>query len=550
MTNAPRSPEFFLKRAGLEHAAYTFLAGDASLRKYYRLTNGVILMDAPPPEDPARFCQIADFLRSHGLNTPQIFATDFENGWVLLEDFGDMTYTQALKKGHNEEQLYETAVDTLIDLHQRITTQLDFLAPYDTQTLMREVKLLTEWYWPAIKGAPIPTTIAQEYEACWQAAFEACTYAPKSLILRDYHVDNVMIIPQKTCGLLDFQDALWGSVTYDLVSLLEDARRDISPTLQEKMWARYLAAFPHLDETSIKQEGAILSAGRHAKIIGIFTRLAIRDHKLHYLQHILRVWRLLDQCLTHPALVDVRSWFERYLPERVAPTPPITQAMILAAGHGKRLAPITYETPKPLIPLAGKPLLDYTLERLKASEIQKCVINTHHLADKITHYVAQRGDPTIHLSPESQLLETGGGITHALTHFNNKPFFSVNGDVWWQSDQDVFKQLTQAWREEEMDALLLLVPVGSHLGGRTTGDYQLGEDGRLTHDPATGPYIYSGIQLLHPRLFDGCEAVPFSIVPLYHKAQAKGRLFGCVLKGQWSDIGTPEDLALLEATLK
>lgn len=543
LPNLTRSPDSFLEKCGWHQAERTFLAGDASLRKYYRLTDprkgSAVLMDAPPPEDPERFCVIARFLKDKGLHAPEILASDFEDGWVLLEDFGDMTYTQALKEG-SEEELYATAVDTLIELHRRIMISPPFLKPYDTQALLNEARLLAQWYWPSVKKSPMPEAVLREFDAAWQEVFVKCTYAPKTLVLRDFHVDNLMDILRKQCGLLDFQDALWGSVTYDLVSLLEDARRDISPSLQDKMWKRYLQAFPDLDPDALKAEGVILSAGRHTKIIGIFTRLAVRDGKTHYLTHIPRVWRLLETCLAHPTLQPVKQWFDKYL------SPPINQAMILAAGYGKRLQPLTLTTPKPLIPVAGRPLLDYTFEHLQQAGIQKCVLNTHHLADQLNEYITYK--PNVIISNEPDLLETGGGITKALPHFGGKPFFSVNGDIWWQSKKNVFQQLQEHWREDDMDALLLLVPIECIQGNRTTSDYQLESDGRLIYNRAGG-YIYAGIQLLHPRLFEGCEPSAFSIVPLYHKAESKGRLYGCVLDGQWSDIGTPEDLALLEKQL-
>lgn len=312
--------QLFLKHHGYNPACLTFLAGDASPRQYYRWQEAgksVILMDTPLSEKPEQFCKIAKVLCTQGLSAPAILANDLDQGFILLEDLGDLTYTQALNPG-NLIELYSLAVDTLIYLQQNIGQKPSFVNDYTLAEFLREALLFLEWYYPATQGKEVSSIARRTYESLWHQAFAyALDQQPKSLVLRDYHVDNLVLLPERQgiqqCGLLDFQDALWGPVGYDLVSLLEDARRDINPALKEAMWMRYGNAFPHLDLRNIRRSGAIISAGRHLKILGIFTRLAKRDNKKEYLIHLPRVWNLLKNTLKEAEEPELTAWFEEHI---------------------------------------------------------------------------------------------------------------------------------------------------------------------------------------------------------------------------------------------
>jgi len=297
------------------------LAADASFRRYFRLIDGdrrAVLMDAPPPHEDVRpYIAVAGMLRGHGFSAPEIFAEDCERGLLLIEDFGDDTYTRLIARGADENALYSLAIDTLVALQRAVAAPPE-LPPYDEAKLLAEVGLLADWYAPAVLGTPLAADAREEYSALWREALPRAAAPAPTLVLRDYHVDNLMLLHgragPRSCGLLDFQDALCGPASYDLVSLLEDARRDVTPALKEKMTERYLAAFPRIDRVPFRRSAAILAAQRNAKIIGIFTRLARRDGKPRYLGHIPRVWRLLEADLREPALRGVAAWFERNLP--------------------------------------------------------------------------------------------------------------------------------------------------------------------------------------------------------------------------------------------
>jgi hypothetical protein len=319
----------FLARHGWGGTEPMVLAGDASFRRYYRLSDGLrraVLMDAPPDREDVRpFLVIARHLRRLGYSAPAVLAEDAARGLLLLEDLGDETYTRRLAAGGDEVDLYRRAVDLLIDLHRRDGASGVAAPPYDDDRLLAEAALLTDWFLPAVAGRPTAAAARSEYLGCWRAVFPVARAVRDTLVLRDYHVDNLMWLDGRdgvaACGLLDFQDAVIGPASYDLVSLLEDARRDVPQALQRAMLGRYLAAFPAVDRDAFLASYATLGAQRNAKIIGIFTRLMARDGKPQYLAHIPRVWRLLEGDLAHPALAGVKAWFDRHVgPEqRVAP---------------------------------------------------------------------------------------------------------------------------------------------------------------------------------------------------------------------------------------
>jgi len=311
------------------------LAGDASFRRYHRLQrNGrrAVLMDAPPPqEDVTPYIAVSTLLRDLGFSAPEVFAEDRAGGFLLIEDFGDGTYTRLLDHGADERALYSLAVDTLVELQRAVERcGAPYLPPYDVPRLLAEAALLVDWYMPAVLGSPLSEASREEFLALWQAILPQATLSRDTLVLRDYHVDNLMLLQDRSgvrsCGLLDFQDAVCGPPSYDLVSLLEDARRDVPAELRRTMIERYLAAFPALDRPAFHRSAAILAVQRNCKILGIFTRLWRRDGKPGYLAHIPRIWRLLEQDLRHPALAPIAQWLDRHLPRGARRAPDLPSA--------------------------------------------------------------------------------------------------------------------------------------------------------------------------------------------------------------------------------
>ena len=228
----------------------------------------------------------------------------------------------------------------------------------------------------------------------------------------------------------------------------------------------------------------------------------------------------------------------------------IHRAMVLAAGLGLRMRPITLTTPKPLVSVAGRTMLDRALDHLAVAGVQEMVVNTHWLAHCVKEHLADRSD--ISLSHEEVLLETGGGVAKALPLLGHDPFYVVNSDIiWTDGGTPALARLARAWVDRDMDALLLLQPTGSAVGYEGKGDFFINGNDTLRRrgDADSAPLLFSGVQILHPRLFEGCPSGKFSLNVLYDRALAENRLYGLVHDGGWYHVGTPEALPQVEALL-
>ena len=319
----------FLSQAGLADVGLQPLCPDASFRRYFRLATSDgqwLLMDAPPDyENVDAFVRIAKHLATLGLRSPQIGKVDNVNGFALVEDFGNDTFTALLDAGEDEQTLYCYAIDVLTTLHQQPRAADLALPAYDLAAFMDEALLMVDWYVPWVTSARVARTDRQRYQQIWNAIFEALPPPTTTLVLRDFHVDNLMRIPGESpegqIGLLDFQDARIGPTTYDVVSLLEDARRDLNPELVKTMRRRYLKVMSLEDTENFNAWYRVLGAQRHCKVAGIFSRLALRDDKSAYLRHLPRVITLLQQHLGDPLLMPLTQWLDEIIPQRHALEP-------------------------------------------------------------------------------------------------------------------------------------------------------------------------------------------------------------------------------------
>jgi aminoglycoside/choline kinase family phosphotransferase len=311
------APEF-LARHGWADATILPLAGDASFRRYFRIHAGerrAVLMDAPPPhEDPRPFVRIAGWLQEIGLAAPRVLAADLEQGLLLLDDLGDARMRETLDaEPEIERDLYETAVDVLVHLHRQPPMQ--DLRPHGLNEWLAEVALFLDWYVPAVG---LDTVDVYGWDSAWREVLEPVAndgLGPVT-VLRDYHAENVMLIDGRggieRFGLLDFQDALAGHPAYDLVSVLEDARRDVPADLERDMIDRYQEMSGADDR--FEPGYWALAAQRNSRILGVFCRLWKRDNKPHYTQFQPRMWGLLERDLAMPGLEPLRAWFDSNIP--------------------------------------------------------------------------------------------------------------------------------------------------------------------------------------------------------------------------------------------
>jgi len=224
----------------------------------------------------------------------------------------------------------------------------------------------------------------------------------------------------------------------------------------------------------------------------------------------------------------------------------ITSAMVLAAGLGKRMQPLTDTMPKPLVPLNGRALIDHVLDRVADAGLSRAVVNVHYMADQIEAHVAARSRPVISISDErGLLLETGGGVVKALPLLGAAPFLIHNSDsVWIEPRGSNIARLIKAWDGSVMDSLMLLAPRVTSLGYEGRGDFQLSANGQVSRrlPDSDAPYVFAGVSIAHPRLFNGAREERFSLNVVWDKALERGRLFGLLLDGTWMHVGTVDAL--------
>ncbi len=368
---APRLERFraatdFLNSAGWSGASASFLAGDASVRSYVRLRLGdkrAVLMDwerqpdGPPladglpysriahlAEDVGPFIAVAGALRAAGLPAPEIFAQDTKRGFLLIEDFGDFVLGKLVERSGEVATLYRPAVDLLLRLRRTsIPRELPVegdrvhtLPDYDKRALHAETALLLDWFLPFMSDANVDQAARGEFAALWEAQFDWLDGQETGLVLRDFHSPNLLALmpgdPRGPLGVIDFQDAVIGHPAYDLVSLLQDARLTVPPDVEAALFAHYCTQAERdgdFDADAFARAYALLGAQRNTKILGIFTRLALRDGKQAYLEHLGRVRAYLERDLQHPALAPLRAWYARHIPGR-------TDAQVIvsaSAGH-------------------------------------------------------------------------------------------------------------------------------------------------------------------------------------------------------------------------
>ena len=330
MTNIrpDRGPEMdaFLIRSGWNGATRSMLAGDASFRRYERVIHQnivAVLMDAPPPwEDVRPFLVVTQHLADLGVTVPSVLAADEEAGFLLLEDFGDQSFSRLLKANPTrEKEIYLAAIEALAVIYQSSHTNAiplkQALKPYDMEVYLREAALLVEWFLPQVLGIEKAKQLRDEYLNIWRSVLEAAHLKQTCLVHRDYHADNLFWLDDKkghsAVGMIDYQDALWGDPAYDLASLLEDARRDVSPQTMADCFARFATATGE-ESHELAARYAVLAAQRNAKIIGIFMRLCVRDGKEHYLDYLPRVWGHFAHDLSHPALAPIKAFIDAHIP--------------------------------------------------------------------------------------------------------------------------------------------------------------------------------------------------------------------------------------------
>jgi len=299
MLDRQASAREFANRYGADVSSMHMIAGDASHRKYYRLemdSKSVILMDAPPDkgEDVRPFVDVSTYLINIGLSAPRIYAEDAHNGFLLIEDLGDSLFARLLTTGQADEtELYEAAADVLLHLHQN---QPPLLETYNSDIMSERAGLAVEWYHAGVTGSQ-DNALQAELESQIRTLLAPLDQQCSVLIQRDYHAENLLWLPNRSgvqnVGLLDFQDAMLGHPAYDLVSVLQDARRDVSKDIEFHVRHGFIQK-SGADLSNFTQAYHVLGLQRNLRILGVFARLSLRDGKQSYVDLILRVWTHIE----------------------------------------------------------------------------------------------------------------------------------------------------------------------------------------------------------------------------------------------------------------
>ncbi|MGE3143550.1 MAG: phosphotransferase [Hyphomonadaceae bacterium] len=591
-----------LERAGWAEARRLPLAGDASTRAYERLIlpgRTAILMNAPLGEDapcppnatPAdrrgmgwnaasrlaasrveAFAAVAGYLRGLGLSAPEIYAMDAAAGFAVLEDLGEDLFAQVIPARADEETLYVAAAEVLAHVHaQPSPEKLEGfgvawpLLDYDALALEVNADLFVEWL-PRAADVRIGDADRTRWERVRDGLIVKALGFPRAFTIRDFHAENLLWLPARgglaSVGLLDFQDAVRGWRAWDFAMLLQDARRDVSPGAAHAAIRTYLDR-TGAEEAAFLRELAVLGALNAMRILGVFARLDVRDGKPRYRSFMPRMWAHLSANLEHPALAETRAFVAEvagaYL-NRSASAPraaavhvgvrPKT-AMVLAAGKGVRMQPLTNTRPKPLVEVGGRALIDHMLDRLVEAGVERAVVNVHYFADQMEAHLAKRRDLEIVISDERDLLlETGGGARKARPFLGDQPIFYVNTDSVWIGE-GALADLARRFEPAQMGALLLLASLDRCVGFGDRGDFKLAPDGRITHrlDDPSADLAWMGAQIIDPAILDPEPVEAFSFRRVWARLQKEGRLYGAKFEGLWLHVGDPAARDEAEARL-
>lgn len=525
----------------------TPLAGDASFRHYFRAQSAgksYVAMDASKERDKCpQFVKIAHALRAMGLTTPEIFAENEEQGFLLLTDFGDDVFLKNVTS-HTASTWYPLALEALAKL-SRCKVVPGYTLPFFTeQFMLDELVLFQEFFLEKYLKLTLSIDTKKMLADAFALIAKKCAQQPQVFMYRDYHSGNLMMLPDRRIGLLDFQDAFIGPITYDLVSLLRDCYIDW-PKEQVRQWVLY---YHELIQSELTPQAFLamfdwMGVQRHMKALLTFARKYVRDHNAHYLQFVSRTLNyLLEETESYPELKALRTFLKEVVVmqhEKISKKPTslksqVTQrGMILAAGRGARMEHLTQETPKALLRVGGRYLIEYSIHALKTVGIKEIIINVSYLGEQIKAALGDGSRYGIHIaySEETEALETGGGIFKALPLLGAHPFIVLSADV--VTDYPL-KNLPKI---PEKLAHLVLVdnpPYHPH------GDFGL-QQNQILMD-AAHQFTFGNIGVYRPELFDHCQGGKFRLGDLLKQAIRDAAVTGESYHGFWQNFGTPAQL--------
>ena len=532
---------------------------DASSRKYYRSTcsdKSIIVMDDDGCKwKPGEFALLSDFLLKNDVYVPEVYYKNLTEGILLLEDLGDNS-VRTLLSLQSEEDLYlesGLAVAKVVNIENKP----EYVKDFSKQKLLEDIKLFTEWYFPCALGYPLAEEKKNEFLSLIDKFSDMAYKIPSRLMLWDYHIDNIMVTPANKFAIIDFQDAMWGPLTYDIASLLAADRMVASNQTILKTKEAFFGQLSGINREDFEDSFAFMYMFRHMRVLGRFTTLSIVNQKEKYLQFIPQTWKALERILQYPKLAEVKKWIDENIPEQSRGLPkrkPVTEAVVLAAGRGSRMRELTDNLPKPLVEIGNKALIDYNFERLKNINIEKFVVNLCYKGNMIKdHILKKHPDLNIVFSEEEEALETGGGVKKALPLLKEQAFFVSNSDVFFidKGYKSALWKMIDEWDENKYDILILLQDLKDICGDKSIGDYRIDKNGhpeRNENKISGFPYMFSGISIVNRKIFENVTEEKFSLRDLFDVAQKNEKLGFVINDADFFHVGTPE--ALKEAKMR
>ncbi len=308
----------FIKKHHLQNIEW--LATDASTRRYARVckkNKTYILMDSPLSEKPKEFVLIDKILRKNGISAPKIYAKDLRHGLILLEDFGPLLMSQAAQQKKKRDDLYLLALDTLIKLHKNITKSDLCKIPPSLDFMTQENNLFLEYYVAKVLKIKLSKQAESEFKEIWKKLFREMQKLPQTLMLYDYHTDNIVVKQDGTVGILDFQDAMKGPIFYDVISLIEDERHPLPLTKRKEFFNHFFELRPVLASPKYASLLDVVAAHRHTRVLGRFGLLSTMYNKKEYLKFAKNDWMFIKENIKNPLLKEYRDWLKKYLPKQL-----------------------------------------------------------------------------------------------------------------------------------------------------------------------------------------------------------------------------------------
>ena len=524
---------------------YKLLAGDASFRKFYRSSRNSIIVFSKKKKylNLLVYDAINNCLIKNGINAPKLKKEFYNRNYIEIEDLGNKSIFKILKKEKNRTKIYLNIIKILKSI-QKIRTKnlatfkkVKYKIPqYTKAKILNEANLFLEWYLPKVIKKVKAKKAKIEIKRTFDNILKKLKLDKKEFVHKDFHVSNMMY-HKKKIYIIDSQDAVYGNITYDLASLIDDVRLKTSEEFKNKIFNKFIKLNSTINKEKLKNDFEILSVLRNLKIIGIFTRLAVRDKKKKYMKMIPYAWKMIEYRISKNLIFkDLELKLNKYFSKKLRKKKmEINTALILCAGYGKRLNPITLSKPKPLIEINKTTLLQNTLNLIESLNIKNILINSFYLSEKIEKYVANLNINLKVIKDGEKILDTGGGILNLINNCKQSDFLVFNPDTIWNEKYTVeIQNMKKFYFENNVRNILLVAEKSKSFDQRMNGDFFLKNN--ILNKSFDKNCIFTGCQILNKSVFENYKVETFSMNQIWDEMISKNQLYGCKSEGKFTHL--------------